>query len=216
LGEIEGRHRLIRVDAGENLGAGIRKAAQVIKSGGVVAFPTESFYGLAININDEEAIERLFSMKKREADLPILILIPSIGVLDRYVRHVPDIARRLMDQFWPGGLTLVFEANPQISPLLTAGTGKVGIRLSSHPVATSLAKALGAPITGTSANISGQPACRRAQEVFDALGNSVDLILDGGETAGGKGSTILDVTVDPPVLLREGMVSREQLDKYLK
>jgi len=83
-------------------------------------------------------------------------------------------------------------------------------------VATSLAKALGAPITGTSANISGQPACRRAQEVFDALGNSVDLILDGGKTAGGKGSTILDVTVDPPVLLREGMVSREQLDKYLK
>jgi len=103
LGEIEGRRRLIRVDTGKDLEAGIKKAAQVIKSGGVVAFPTESFYGLAININDEEAIERLFSIKKREADLPILILIPSIGVLDRYVCHVPDMARRLMDQFWPGG-----------------------------------------------------------------------------------------------------------------
>ncbi|UCF58001.1 MAG: Sua5/YciO/YrdC/YwlC family protein, partial [Deltaproteobacteria bacterium] len=100
--------------------------------------------------------------------------------------------------------------------LLTGGTGKIGVRLSSHPVATALAQAMGAPITGTSANISGQPACLSAEAVFRSLGKSVDLILDGGDTKGGKGSTILDVTVDPPVILREGMVSWERLDECLK
>jgi L-threonylcarbamoyladenylate synthase len=206
---------LIKVDSEDQLQTGIRKAANVILSGGVVAFPTESFYGLAVNGADEKAIRHLFIIKNRRSDRPVLVLIPSVEDLDRYVTHISETAEQLIKEFWPGGLTLVFEAGPLISPLLTAGTGKIGIRLSSHPIARALAQAADVPITGTSANISGQPACMHAREVLDSMGKDVDLILDGGKTKGGKGSTILDVTVIPPVILREGMVSREQLKAFL-
>jgi L-threonylcarbamoyladenylate synthase len=205
----------IRIDPEEDLRFGLQKPASIIRSGGVVAFPTESFYGLGVSASDEKAIQHLFDIKKREDDQPILLLIPSVSVLDRYVTRIPDIARQLMEEFWPGGLTLVFEARPDLSHLLTSGTGKIGLRLSTHPVATALAQAVGAAITGTSANISGQPACSSAEAVLRSLGKSVDLIIDGGRTKGGKGSTVLDVTVDPLLVLREGMVSREQLKAYL-
>jgi len=207
---------LIKIATKKDLGPAITKAANLINSGGMVAIPTESFYGLAVNPTDVKAIHRLFDAKKRRGDQPILILIPSVEHLDQYVLHVPKIARQLMKEFWPGGLTLIFEAKPHLPQELTAATGKVGVRLSSHPIAAALVRALGAPITGTSANISGQPACSSAKEVLQNLGEKVDLILDGGETAGGKGSTVLDVTMDPPVLVREGMVSREQIRTCLK
>ena len=207
---------LIKLDTENNLKTGLKRAAESILSGGVVAIPTESFYGLAVNPTDVRAIERLFDVKKRRGDQPILLLIPSVEHLDQCVIHVPHIAHQLMNEFWPGGLTLIFEAKPSLPRELTAGTGKIGVRLSSHPIATALAQAVGIPITGTSANISGQPACSSAKEVFRGLGDKVDLILDGGETAGGKGSTVLDVTMDPPVVVREGMVSQEVIEKCLK
>ena len=204
------------LDAGEELRVGLKEAALIIRSGGVVAFPTESFYGLGVSARDEKAIQRLFAIKKREENQPVLLLIPTASPLNRYVIRIPDIASQIMEEFWPGGLTLIFEANPGLPRLLTSGTGKIGLRLSSHPVATALAQAVGAPITGTSANISGQAACSSAEAVRHSLGGSVDFILDGGETKGGKGSTVLDITVDPPTILREGMVTREQLEAYLK
>lgn len=207
---------LIKLDTENNLKTGLKRAAESILSGGVVAIPTESFYGLAANPTDVRAIKRLFDVKKRRGDQPVLLLIPSVEHLDQYVIHVPHIAHQLMNEFWPGGLTLIFEAKPSLPRELTAGTGKIGVRLSSHPIPTALAQAVGTPITGTSANISGQPACSSAKEVFRGLGDKVDLILDGGETVGGKGSTVLDVTMDPPVVVREGMVSRELIEKCLK
>lgn len=206
---------ILKVDTEEKLRLGLKKAAEVINSGGMVAFPTESFYGLAVSVKDEKAIQRLFDVKKRRSDQPILMLVPSVERLNQIVVHIPKIARLLMSRFWPGGLTLIFEAKPDLPQGLTAGTGKIGVRLSSHPIARALAEAVGMPITGTSANISGEPACSSAKEVHHSLGEKVDLILDGGKTAGGKGSTILDVTVDPPQILREGMVGREQLEKCL-
>lgn len=215
MGAIVDQNLFIKVDTEENLQAGIKKAVNIILSGGVVAFPTESFYGLAVNATDEEAIQRLFAIKERKSDSPVLILIGSVQVLDRYVSHISKVAHELITQFWPGGLTLVFDAKPNISSLLTAGTGKIGIRLSSHPVAIQLARAVNAPITGTSANISGQPASMSATEVFHSFGEMVDVILDGGKTKGGKGSTILDTTVTPPRILREGMVGREQLKEFI-
>jgi len=215
LDEIKDHAPIIGVDKEKYLEAGLNRAVEIIRSGGVVAFPTESFYGLAVNAIDEGAIERLLDIKKRKGDHPILILIPSRDLLDQYAAHVSETAQRLIEQFWPGGLTLIFEAGPNISPLLTAGTGKIGIRLSSHHIATGLAKGVSMPITGTSANISGQPACLNAREVFDSLGKEVDLILDGGVTKGGKGSTVLDVTVAPPRVLREGIVGREMLAKHI-
>jgi L-threonylcarbamoyladenylate synthase len=206
---------VIRTDTDENLARGLDRARQVIISGGIVAFPTESFYGLGVKASDEEAISRLFRIKKRRDSSPVLVLIPSRDYLTDYVADVPELALRLIDKFWPGGLTLLFRATPDISQLLTAGTGKIGVRLSSHPVASALIKAVGSPITGTSANLSGQAGSVTAEEVCSSLGRAVDLILDGGKTGGGKGSTILDVTVNPPEIIREGMVGREELERAI-
>jgi L-threonylcarbamoyladenylate synthase len=206
---------LIKVVVGPDFGETIDRGAQCLKSGGVVAYPTESFYGLAVDTTNERAIQRLFSVKERKGNHPILILIPSVDVLEKYVVKVPEVALSLIETFWPGGLTLVFRANSRVSPLLTSGTGKIGLRLSSHPVATALTKSLGVPISGTSANISGKAACRSADEVSRMFDNRIDLILDAGMTLGKAGSTVLDVTVHPPRLLREGMIQQELLEKFL-
>jgi len=203
--------RMIKVDSSCNPEGAISEASEILLSGGLVAYPTESFFGLAADATNETAIKRLFLAKKRGHGSPVLILIHSVDVLDQYTHHIPPVARQLIKEFWPGGLTLVFDAGPKISPLLTAGTGKIGIRFSSHPVATALARAIGTPITGTSANLSGEPPCRNADEVRRSLGHGVDLILDGGETKGEVGSTVLDVTVDPPRILRQGMVSQDEI-----
>jgi len=206
--------RLLKIDE-KNFAEVIQDAAQVILSGGVVAVPTESFYGLAVHALNERAIERLFAVKGRREDNPVLILIASEESLDTCVTGVSEGARKLMERFWPGGLTLVFSADPVLPTSLTAGTGKIGVRLSSHPVPRELARAVGAPITGTSANRSGQPNCSTADEVMEAVGEDIDLILDGGRTPGGKGSTVLDVTLDPPLILRHGMVSSDALNPFL-
>lgn len=194
----------------------LKRAADTLLSGGIVAYPTESFYGLAANIKDNGAIQRLYEIKERQMDKPILILIPSVASLKSYVYDVPEIARKLIGEFWPGGLTILFRAAESLSPLLTGGTGKIGVRLSSHPVATGLARAVGMAITGTSANISGRPPCQDALQVEKAIGGKVDLLLDGGKTHGGKGSTIIDVTANPPVILREGMVVREEIERSFR
>jgi len=206
---------IIHPDSFEKQEQALKKAKEILLQGGVVACPTESFYGLAVDASNEEAIRRLFALKRRAAGHPILLLIPSVELLPEYVIRIPPVAQQLINKFWPGGLTLVFEASKRISPLLTAGSDKIGRRLSNHLLATALAQAVGAPVTGTSANISGSPPCCSAKEVFVSFREGIDLIIDGGETAGGIGSTILDVTVDPPQILRSGMVQRRQLEKFL-
>ena len=143
-----------------------------------------------------------------------MLLIPAVESLEHYVVNVPEAARRLMDVFWPGGLTIVFQAQKNVSALLTAGTGKIGIRLSSHPVAMALTRAMASAITGTSANISGTPPCSGSDGVLKALGEGVDKILDGGETPGQKPSTVLDLTTLPFSVLREGLISKETLQPY--
>ena len=199
--ELSGKH--VEMEA--------REAAKILKSGGLVAYPTESFYGLAADPDNETAILRLFRIKKREAGQPVLLLIPSVLCLKRYAENIPKTATQLMDAFWPGGLTLVFEARKDVSRLLTAGKGKIGLRLSSHPIASALAQAMGSAITGTSANISGEPPCNTPQGVTSALKRGVDRILDGGETPGQKASTVLDMTTQPPTVLREGLIATENV-----
>lgn len=206
---------MVGLDTKKGLEQGLKRAVECLLSGGVVAFPTESFYGLAVDSQNETAIQRLFSVKRRRPDSPVLILIPSVDELNRLVKRIPSVAYRLIEEFWPGPLTLIFEADQRVSPLLTAGTGKIGIRLSSQPLATALTKGLGAPITGTSANISGRPACRSAQDVVDTFGQDVDLILDGGKTESELASTVLDITVHPPQILREGMIRSGRLERLL-
>lgn len=206
---------IYHINSRESVKIAMDESSRVLLSGGVVAFPTESFYGLAVDITNDRAIEKLFSLKQRDRNNPILILLPEKEALKRYVADIPEQAVKLIDAFWPGGLTLVLNASSLISPLLTSDTGKIGVRLSSHPVATGLARSIGRPVTGTSSNISGRPPCIKADEVYDSFGDSIDLIIDDGPTAGGKGSTILDVTVDPCVVIREGMVSRIELERVI-
>jgi L-threonylcarbamoyladenylate synthase len=215
LERINGRGNILKIDSVTSRKAALDEAGYVLLAGGVVAFPTESFYGLAVDISNDKAIEKLFSLKQRDKNNPILILLPEKEDLKKYVADIPEQAVKLINAFWPGGLTLVLNANSSISPLLTADISKIGIRFSSHPLAIDLARSIGRPITGTSSNISGRPPCIRADEVYDSFGTSIDLILDNGPTVGGKGSTILDVTVDPCVVIREGMVSRNDIGNVI-
>ena len=190
---------------------GIKETARIILQGGVVAFPTETFYGLGADALDEKAVKRIFQVKGREEEKPLLLLVAERSQLSRLVQEVTPPAERLMEKFWPGPLTLVFKASSQISPLLTANTGKIGIRVSSHPVARALVQAVGRPITGTSANLAGQPSISTAPEVFQSLGETLGAILDGGRTAGGPGSTVLDISGPSPQVIREGAITREEL-----
>jgi len=195
---------------------GINKAAEIILRGGIIAFPTESFYGLAADALNEAGLKKIFQVKGREEGKPLLLLVADKSWLKGLVQEISPLAERLMDRFWPGALTLVFHALPQLSPLLTADTGKIGIRLSPHPVTQALVQAVGRAITGTSANLSGQPSTLTAREVHQSLGESLDAVLDGGKTAGGPGSTVLDVSGPSPRLIREGTLSRSDWEDVIR
>jgi L-threonylcarbamoyladenylate synthase len=206
---------IIQLDPAADKDLAIQKAKAVLLEGGLVACPTESFYCLAVDTANETAIRKLFLLKQRDPGQPVLILIASAESLGDYATRIPSTALPLIQRFWPGGLTLIFEASAHISPLLTGGTGTIGIRWSSHPVPTALAGAIQGPITGTSVNPSGDPPCRLASEVEAYFGERIDLIIDGGETAGGLGSTVLDLTQTPPEIIRQGMVRRDELEAVI-
>jgi L-threonylcarbamoyladenylate synthase len=194
----------------------IIRAVNILKAGGVVAYPTETFYALGAGAENKMAVEKIFSLKGRPFDNPISIIISQMSELSHLVEHIPDIACRLAETFWPGALTLVFRAKPHINPLLTAGSGKIGIRISSHPIATALAKTLSQPITATSANLSGQKECATPDEVALCLGYHIDALIDGGPTAGGAGSTIMDLTTDPPEITRAGIIPPFLIEQVLR
>lgn len=195
----------------QSLQEGVSIGAETILGGGVVALPTESFYSLSVDATNAQAVEKIFAIKKRGSELPILILISSVVELTKYVIAIPPAAKEMGERFWPGGLTMIFESAPILPSSLTGGTGKIGIRISSHPVAHAIPKALLVPITGTSANVSGTTPCTTADQVLECLGAEVDLVLDGGPTQGKNPSTVLDVTVDPPLIVREGMIKAEEI-----
>ena len=196
--------------------AGVRRVAQAILRGEVAAFPTETFYGLGADAGNDEALQKIFQIKGREDNKPLLVLIAEREWLPGLVRSIPPVAARLMEKFWPGPLTLVFEASPELSILLTAGTGTVGVRISPHPVAQALVRAVGRAITATSANLSGHPSASVAAEVLRTIGNRVDAILDGGQTAGGLGSTVVDVSGASCRILRQGAVTRAELEPFFE
>ena len=189
----------------------IGKAAASMKKGGLVVFPTSSFYGLGTEAFNAEAVDKVFRVKNRDPQKPVLILVASLADVATLVRSIPKTAMRLMEAFWPGGLTLVFHAADLLPSNLTGYTGKIGIRLASHPVASALVTAMGGPITGTSANLSGKGSCTTVAEIDRYIKDQVDLVLDAGKLAGGKGSTVVDVTQDPPKILREGAVGAEKV-----
>jgi L-threonylcarbamoyladenylate synthase len=195
---------LLAVDPLAPEAATIADAAAVLGRGGVVAFPTETFYGLGVAALDASAVQRLFALKGRPQSRPILVLIDDPREIERFAL-VTASARELM-RHWPGALTLVLPARGAVPPALTAGTGTIGVRQPAHAVARALAAALGAPITAPSANLTGEAPPTLASEVVRVFDGRIDLVLDAGPTAGGLPSTVLDATVDPPRVLREGPV----------
>lgn len=201
--------QILRADA-----EGIKKASAIILNGGLVVFPTETFYALGADAFNEQALRRIFEIKGREENKPLLLILAQVDWLAPLVKRIPPLARQLMDRFWPGPLTLVFEAQTHLSRLITGNTGKVGLRISSNFWAQTLVHTVGKPITGTSANLSGKPSPSAVAEVIEVLGNMVDAILDGGKTAGGLGSTVLDISEPSPVLIREGAISFATLASF--
>jgi L-threonylcarbamoyladenylate synthase len=186
-------------------------AMTILRGGGVVAFPTETFYGLGADARQEAAVEKIFRLKGRNSQNPISVIVDNDRAAILLVKEIPAAAQILMQKFWPGPLTMLLHASPAVLPRLMGGTGKIGIRVSSHTVACMLAKGLAGPLTATSANLSGERECSTADEAIRAFGNSLDAVIDGGKTTGGLGSTILDVTVSPPLVRREGVVSRTDI-----
>lgn len=190
-------------------------AAQTIREGGIVVFPTQCLYGLGADARNAGAVARIFAIKRRASSNPLLILIQDRKELTYLTDVVPSTAQTLMDAFWPGNITLLFAAKAGLPEGLTAGTGKIGVRLPGHPVARQLVLETGGPITGTSANRSGSPGCARISELEEDIRAKVDLILDAGPLKGGIGSTIVDVTVEPPLVVREGVIPAGRIFRAL-
>lgn len=190
--------------------AAFLQCKEAIRTGGVIVYPTDTFYGLGADPNNPAAVQKLFEFKGRQADQPILLLIHDIAEVQNWAAEISPQAERLMKKFWPGPLTLVFKAKKSVLPKLTAGTGTIGLRMPGNAQTLQLLSLLGSALTGTSANISGGRSLETAAEAQEALGDRVDLVLDGGKTAGGRPSTILDVTGKELRVIREGAFSVEQ------
>jgi L-threonylcarbamoyladenylate synthase len=191
--------------------ADLNRAVTVLNQGGVVAFPTETYYGLAVDPVNPLALNHLFTLKQRETSKPILTLVDDRESLSSLVQEIPSFYVPLMDEFWPGPLTLIFPARVNLPALLTAGTGTIGVRQSSHPFARQLLRAFGRPITATSANISGGDAAVDAYEVRSQFGGRIDMVFDGGRTPGIVGSTLVGFAGDGIKLIREGVISFEDI-----
>jgi L-threonylcarbamoyladenylate synthase len=184
----------------------VRMAATVLRQGGLIAFPTETFYGLGAAALAPSAVRRVLDVKGRPEGKPLLVLVDSLAMAESLALEVPARARALIAVHWPGPLTLVLRARPHVPAEVTAGTGTVGVRLSAHPLAQALVRALGQPVTGPSANPADGRPPTTADQVLDYFRGRVELVLDGGATAGGEPSTVLDVTIDPPRVIRAGAV----------
>ncbi|MBW1636826.1 MAG: threonylcarbamoyl-AMP synthase [Deltaproteobacteria bacterium] len=184
----------------------LEEAVAVIRMGGVVAFPTETCYGLAVDPENDDALRKLYRVKQRHSVKPILVLIEGVRGLESIASAVPDIYLPLMEKYWPGPLTLIFPAKKEVSSTLTGGTGTVGVRVSPHPLAISLVRKMGNPVTATSANLSGRTPASSPREVKDIFGDRVDYILDGGETVAGKPSTLVGIRKGKLTVLREGQL----------
>ncbi len=195
--------------------AAIREAAGLLRTGALVAFPTETVYGLGALALDVRAVGRIFAAKGRPPDNPLIVHVSHLDALADVAAHIPEVARRLGQRFWPGPLTLVLPRGPAVPDIVTAGLSTVAVRIPAHPVALELIRAVGAPVAAPSANRSGRPSPTRAEHVADDLAQRVAMILDGGPTEVGIESTVLDVTGERPVLLRCGAVTRTDLEIFL-
>lgn len=189
----------------------IARAAEIIQRGAVVVFPTSGLYGLAADAFNARAVTRIFDLKGRNPSKPLLVLVDSPEMASRVAQSPSALARHLMTCFWPGKVTLVVPALPDLPPGLTAPDGTIGVRQVAHPVAAALVRALGGPITGTSANLSGTGGCAAVAGLDPAIRTAVDLVIDAGPLVGHPGSTVVEVKEQRVTILREGVVPRAQI-----
>ncbi len=194
---------------------GIEAAAAILADGGLVAFPTETVYGLGADAGSAAAVARIFEAKGRPKGHPLIVHIADAGEIDRYARRVPCEAELLAGAFWPGPLTIVVDRGDRVAPETVGGLDTVGIRVPDHPMALELLTRFGGPVAAPSANRFGSVSPTTAQHVVDDLGSSVDLVLDGGPCAVGVESTIIDLTGSAPKLLRPGGISAVELEAVL-
>ena len=189
----------------------ISKAASIIRSGGIVAFPTETVYGLGANALDERAVAKIFRAKGRPADNPLIVHISSREMLNMVARDIPELAFKLIDAFWPGALTIILKRKDVVPDITTGGLDTVAVRMPDNEIALSLINGAGVPIAAPSANISGRPSPTKAQHVIKDMDGRIDAVIMGDETRLGVESTVLDLTVTPPALLRPGGLGLEEI-----
>ena len=193
----------------------IKAAVDVLANGGVAAIPTDTLYGLAANALDESAVMKIYELKGRPDGMALPLLLSQAEDVRMCAKEVPQAAWTLMERFWPGALTLVVRKSASIPDIVTAGLDTVALRVPDHPVPREIVETLGAPITGTSANLSGRPGITNPAAVRREFGNTINFVLDGGDAPGGVASTIVDVSGDGLRVLREGAVSREEVKAAL-
>jgi L-threonylcarbamoyladenylate synthase len=190
----------------------IAQAARILRDGGVAVYPTETVYGVGVDIRCAESVERVFALKKRGPSQPLMAHCASALQMLEYVTEVPQWVQPLISRFWPGPLALIFRSTDNVPPVVTGGGQTIGIRMVGHPVARDLLEELGAPITGTSANLHGEPATSRFASISPALLGQVDVALDAGLCGKDVPSTVLDVTHRPPRVVRVGAVSVQDIE----
>src|SRR4030042_4330850 len=203
---------MLRIKVNElNLEQVLHYTADMLKNGGIVVYPTETFYGLGAKFDMEDSLKKLYDIKQRHEEKAMPLIIGNKGLLTVVAASINDTALSLIDRFWPGPLTLIFLANENLSEYITAGTHKVAVRIPGESFALYLAITASFPITATSANLSGTSPAQDAETVIRYFGDKIDLIIDGGHTSGGLPSTIVDVTGDKIKILREGVIKKELL-----
>lgn len=189
----------------------LNEVVQELKAGGIVAFPTETFYGMGVIWSDATALARLFQLKRRTKDKPVPLIIGDVATLSAVALAPEKTVLRIMDKFWPGPLTILFAAKAGLPELITGGTGKVALRVPGRSFALDVARALGYPITSTSANISGKAPARTADEVIRYFGDDLDIVVDGGPAPGEKPSTIIDISEGTLRLVRDGVIPYNEI-----
>jgi L-threonylcarbamoyladenylate synthase len=194
----------------------IDRGVDVLKRGGLVAFPTDTVYGLAACYSDYKAVERIYRLKKRPQNMALPLLLAEVAQMAEIAESVPPVAWLLAKRFMPGALTLVLPKSQAVPDIVTGGGRTVAVRIPAHPLPVALIKGVGEPVIGTSANVSGQSSAVTAGEVHSQFGDEIDLIIDGGRCPGGVESTVVDVTGEVPKVLREGAISRQELTQVYK
>ena len=207
--------QILKVSPNDSLTSHSKHIRNILQSGGVIAFPTDTYYGLGVDPYNEKGIRRIFEIKSRAYNKPLMVLISTKDQINQLIQNKSQEAEMLIQKFWPAPLTLIFNAALKLPGSLTSNTKKIAVRLPKNKWTRYLIQTSGCALTATSANKSGDENTRTANEVLQIFGNDIDLIIDAGLAPGGKVSTLIDTTISPPAILREGAISKEEISSCI-